>query len=405
MRTSNGIDSDMAIFRSLVDSGVLDETEIERVRASAIARDVEAEKLLRYESGVTGRKLLETLSEHYGCPWVEYDERAPVPPELLANLDKEKLCVSRWFPVARDGDTVIVATPNPRDPQVIAEAKAMLPAAYNCEFRVALNSDIQAFIQEFLHADPSHLLGNERTGLAYWRNTMARWRTRLACYRTTFALARTYLSVLRWGLGLITIGRTMVRLRPGPPRVHVYWDLAFAGCIFVLLAVISYFRFKKTIVHPPKHQTLVEATTATLYFLEQYQFKEQRPMDAPIRDTMLARLADLLPNSCVFMDSSMDNKVRSHLAHERNSLAAQRTVAGCYRTIYSRARTGLSFIRTGVAFASIGLGFIDYFGLSLLTIFDSLLIAAGMGMIVDGALWYWPIRKEQCEASKCSILI
>ncbi len=84
-------------------------------------------------------------------------------------------------------------------------------------------------------------------------------------------------------------------------------------------------------------------------------------------------------------------------------LAAQRTVAACYRTIYARARTGLAFIRTGVSFTSVGLGLMHYFGFSLLTAFDVLLIAAGVFMAVDGLLWYLPVRKEQAEIpeSRC----
>jgi uncharacterized membrane protein YidH (DUF202 family) len=92
--------------------------------------------------------------------------------------------------------------------------------------------------------------------------------------------------------------------------------------------------------------------------------------------------------------------VRSSLAHERNLLAAQRTLAACYRTIYARARTGLSFIRSGVAFTSIGLGLIEYFGFNILAILDCFLIGSGVLMIIDGALWYLPVRKEQAEVPK-----
>jgi hypothetical protein len=39
----------------------------------------------------------------------------------------------------------------------------------------------------------------------------------------------------------------------------------------------------------------------------------------------------------------------------------------------------------------------------VLTLFDSLLIAAGMLMVVDGALWYLPVRKEQAETPRCPV--
>jgi len=120
---------------------------------------------------------------------------------------------------------------------------------------------------------------------------------------------------------------------------------------------------------------------------------------------MLARLNDSIPNFCVFIEPSLDNKVRSSLAHERTSLAGHRTIAACYRTIYARARTGLSFIRTGVAFMTIGLGLIEFFGLSIMTILDSLLVAAGLLMAADGAVWYWPARMEAGEAEKSTPIL
>jgi uncharacterized membrane protein YidH (DUF202 family) len=72
-------------------------------------------------------------------------------------------------------------------------------------------------------------------------------------------------------------------------------------------------------------------------------------------------------------------------------------VAACYRTIYARARTGLAFIRTGVSFAGLGIGLIQYFGVSLVTPLDALLIVAGLLLAADGLWWYLPVRKEQAE--------
>ncbi|GLI34111.1 GspE/PulE/PilB domain-containing protein [Desulforhabdus amnigena] len=403
MMTCRPFDSEIERFHLLLDWGLLDKKELESIEESAAYRDADIEQILRYDYLIPRRRLLEALGEYYQCAWVEYDERIPVPPELLAGLNPEKLCMQGWFPVAREGERVIIAASDPRDELLMSEVKESLHVEH-CEFRVALREEILFFIQDFLNADPEHLIGNERTGLAFWRNTMARWRTRLACYRTDFASARTHLSFLRGGLGLITIGRTLLLIRKQSPFLALYWMMIMVGGLFVLFGLFSYFKIKKSILSPPKHETLVEVTAATLYFLENYQFVEQRPADSFLKSTMLCRLADLLPNSCVYIEASLDNKVRSYLAHERTSLAAQRTVFACFRTIYARARTGLSFIRTGISFAGIGLGLIGYFGLSLFTILDSTVIAAGIAMAVDGMVWYWPVRKEHGEATKCGFI-
>ena len=151
---------------------------------------------------------------------------------------------------------------------------------------------------------------------------------------------------------------------------------------------------------PPEHQTLVEVTSATMRFLENYHFIENTGLQISTKGTMLARLGDFLADHCTILYPSPSSRERTHLARERNVLAGQRTVAGCYRTIYARARTGLAFIRTGVAFLSLGLGFVKYFGLSLLTVFDLFLAAAGFLMVFDGVLWYMPVRKEQAEVPR-----
>ena len=395
--TTSDLPPEIDRLQGLVDTGAISRADLLQAADSASYRQLDVEWVLRHDCDIPRRIILQALSEHYHCRWVEYDERLPVPAELLAGLDADALCASHWFPIIKDDETLIIATNNPLDSQVLMEVKRYFPSR-DYEFRVALNEDIRGFIQDFLNSVPEHIIGNERTGLAYWRNTMARWRTKLACYRTDFARARTHLTLLRGGLGLTTIGRTLLHVRTVESLVPFYWLMIISGLGVVLFGLTTYFKTKSSILRPPRHQTLVEVTGATLYFLEGYQFAEKRPPDAASKRTMLARLADSLPTYCVFIGPSLDNKVRSSLAHERTSLAGQRTVAGCYRTIYARARTGLSFIRTGGAFTSIGLGLMKYFGMGMLTILDAMLIIAGLLMIVDGALWYWPARLEQDEA-------
>ena len=404
MTPNPAIAESVKCFEPLVDWGILTSDELRFAGEAARARDVEVEEILRYERGISRRKLLEALARHYLCDWVEYDERLPVPPELLAGLDPERLCSSLWFPVALDDDgTVVVAAREPGAPRVVEEIRDCLKAQ-KILFHVALAEDISYFIQDFLNSDPGHLIGNERTALAVWRNTMARWRTKLAGYRTDFARVRTHLSLMRGGLTFIIIGRTLLSNGKAIHLTPVYWMLIAVGLLFILLGLLSYHRIRQSIFRPPRHETLVEVTAACLNFLENYQFIET---EAPIGKegrTMLARLSDMTNRTVPIIDNSFDNKPRSLLAHQRNLFAAQRTIAACYRTIYSRARTGLSFIRTGVSFASVGLGLLTYFGLCMLNLFDAFIILAGVLIVIDGILWYWPVRKENQEASKIEVV-
>ena len=389
-------------FLILTDWGVLSEDELRRAEQAAVARGIDIERMLIHEFGVPKSTLLAALSEYYKCPFVEYDERMPIPPECLMGLDGERLSLSLWFPIIHDGKTVMIAAHDPQDQRVYDEVRKSITAE-RYEFWVALEEDLQWFIQDYLHAKPGHLIGTERTGLAFWRNTMAHWRTRLACYRNDLAKGRTDLAILRWGLGLIALSDVLMRTHSAGAITPIYWLMIAAGISLGVFGLTGYLNVRRTRMKTPGHQTLIEVTAATLQFLDNFHFLEQCAVASPTKGTMLARLGDCLGGHCTILFPSPASRERTHLARERNVLAAQRTVAACYRTIYARARTGLAFIRTGVSFTTVGLGLMHYFGFSFLTVFDSLLVAAGVFMAVDGFLWYLPVRKEQAEIPRCPV--
>lgn len=394
--------ADTKKFYKLTEENILTIKELRKAENNALARGAELEDILITEYGVSRHALLQALSDFYNCPFVEYDERMPIPPELLKGLDSERLSLSQWFPIIKDGDTVVIAANNPEAPCLSEEVKKFIKAE-KFEFWVALQKDIQWFIQDFLHDIPGRLIGTERTGLAFWRNTMAHWRTRLACYRNDLAKARTDLAFLRWGLGFIAFSDTLMRVQKFSPVFPVYWVMITAGSCLAAFGLSGYLRIRRSRISPPRHHTLVEVTAATLHFLEAYHFIENTGVKTPTKGTMLARLGDFIAGYCTILYPTPASKERTHLARERNVLAGQRTIAACYRTIYSRARTGLAFIRTGVSFTVLGIVLIRYFGFSLLTVFDCLLVAAGILMAFDGILWYMPVRKEQSEIPRCPV--
>jgi uncharacterized membrane protein YidH (DUF202 family) len=374
--------------------GVLPAETLTRARLTARARGQELERVLLREFGVRREDMLSALSAHYGIASVEYDERLPVPPDLLEGLNSDMLSMSLWFPVEREGETVLIAANDPTNPTVIAEVEEYMKGG-TYEFRVALQEDIQWFVQDLLNAAPGYLIGTERTGLAYWRNNMAQWRTRLACYRTDLAKARTSLGVLRWGFGLIALALGFIRLHGSVWFVtYLYWAMMIAGTGLAVFGLANYLGIRRSRMSPPRHQTIVEVTSASMQFIERYHL-DGTGVRSRLKKTMLARLGDFLLNYCTILKPVPASRERTHLARERNVLAAQRTLAACYRTMYARARTGLAFIRTGVVFLGLGVGFIKYFPPGPLTAADFFLVAAGVLMVFDGILWYLPARQEQ----------
>jgi uncharacterized membrane protein YidH (DUF202 family) len=398
------IESDKLVterFHLLVDWGILTPEKLNSAKYACTSRRIDLERILMRDYKVPRRILLQAISNYYRCPFIEYDERMPIPPEILTGLDRDILLRRLWFPIIRDGETVVIAANNPHDPTLLSEIRSVITAE-RYEFRVALREDIAWFIQDFLHEKPGYLIGTERTGLAFWRNTMARWRTRLACYRNDLAKGRTRLAFLRLGLGIIAIANALLHTKK-ILSIYSYWGMITLGLFVSVFGLSGYLKIRKSRMKPPRHQTLVEVTAATLYFLENYHFIVNTTTAYDEKGTMLARLGNFLANHCTIMYPAPASRERTHLARERNVLAAQRTVASCYRTIYAQARTGLSFVRTGIVFSTLGFGLMQYFGLSLLTFFDSMLVIAGIIMVVDGILWYLPVRKEQSEIPRCPV--
>jgi uncharacterized membrane protein YidH (DUF202 family) len=384
-------------FSALADGDILTPDELMAAGIQSRTRGVALERILLADCGVAKHLLLRALSEYYQCRSVEYDERLPIPPEILAGLNAETLSRSLWMPIMKDvNGTVLIAARFPDSEEVREEVKRYIRAE-RYEFVVALSFDIQWFIQDFLHEKPGRLIGTERTGLAYWRNTMAQWRTRLACYRTDLAKARTGLSFQRWGLGTIALANTLLHSKNASGTPFLFFLMLFFGAAIFFYGLPSYMRIRRSRMTPPGHHTLVEVTAATVHVLENYHLIEDTGTQQQTKGTMLARMGDMLADHCTIIFPSPSSRVRTQLARERNVLAAQRTIAACYRTIYARARTGLAFMRTGFSFMSIGIGLITYFGLGLLTSFDLYLVLAGILMFVDGVLWYLPVRKEQAE--------
>ncbi len=387
-------------FSILVERGILSQAELEEAISTAQARGIELEKVLLSEFSVAKRHLLDALAAYYRCDSIEYDERLPIPPELLAMLDQDSPSSYQWMPVMKDkSGTVVIAARNPESPEMREEVRKYV-IADRYEFRVSLDADIQWYIQDFLHDKVGLLIGTERTGLAYWRNTMAQWRTRMACYRTDLANARTGLAFLRWGLGTIALSNALLKSKNIAYHPVVYFSVLTVGIVIAFYGLPIYLNIRKSRLTPPGHQTLVEVTATTIQFLENYHFIENTGGKQEMQGTMLARMGDYLADYSTYLNPTPSSKTRTMFARERNVLAAQRTIAACYRTIYARARTGLAFIRTGISFLSIGIGILGYFGFGLLTSFNLWLMAAGILMLVDGVLWYWPVRKEQGEAPR-----
>lgn len=84
---------------------------------------------------------------------------------------------------------------------------------------------------------------------------------------------------------------------------------------------------------------------------------------------------------------------RTILARTRNFLADRRSQLASQRTFLAKGRTGLAMLRTGLALATVSLILIKVFGFqNLVAIPEGTLMVLGIAMVVDGLIWYVPVR-------------
>ncbi len=117
------VENEMAIepFRAAL---LLQAELLAEAAAAAVQRGVPLARILHAEYGVPRQDLIAALSAHYQCAAIEYDERLPIPPELLIDLPDSQLARTGWFPIIKDADgTIVIAAGDPADATMRAEVE------------------------------------------------------------------------------------------------------------------------------------------------------------------------------------------------------------------------------------------------------------------------------------------
>ncbi|VAW36736.1 hypothetical protein MNBD_DELTA03-69, partial [hydrothermal vent metagenome] len=112
-------------FSLLVSSGSLPAESLEAAGQTAAANNLPLSQVLTREYGLSRAVLLQALADYYKCPFVEYDERLPIPPELLTTgISTDKLRAEGWFPIIKEKDgSIVIACTNPAAPDLPAQVE------------------------------------------------------------------------------------------------------------------------------------------------------------------------------------------------------------------------------------------------------------------------------------------
>ncbi len=369
-------------FSRLIRQGFITETDLRAVTGESASTGKYPEEIL-LSKGIPKHEILFCLTEHYGYPFVEYDEDIVVAPKIVRMMDLERLKDALWMPLFFDSEEAEVVVYNPDATSVEEIKKALHVGKINV--LVALPSDIIRIIENNLDLNTNFGASAGRTPLAKVRTFLAERRSALACYRTSLAKGRTGLAFMRTGISFITVSIVLFRM------FGVGYLTALEGALFLAGIAI---------------------TSDGLWWYWSARKKCKRMLDCssthPTGGTTVLEMSNPGNNPCFTRSEPAEGsgELRVHwgdlspvmrrrfLASDRTDLSEERTTLACYRTLMARGRTGLSFTRTGIAFSGLGIGLLRHFPTSGWTFFDGGLILIGLLMALEGFYWYLPGRRS-----------
>ncbi len=328
--------------------------------------------------GVPRYEILVSLSEYFGCPYVEYDEDLMVSWKIMRRVDAEALKQKLWLPISIQGGRAEVIASRPGDPQLVKDIKDTL-GVKRVGFRVALPNDIVRIIENNQDLNQGFPPEAGRTPLARTRTYLAGVRSALSVRRTSMAKARTALAFLRTGVSSITIGVAFIKLSGGGLFLPVELALIAFGSYCILDGLAWYIPARSEAVKKTGYRETETASgmTVLLTLNDDSGIEFTRTKTVPGAGKLRRAWGLLSPVMR-----------RRFLANDRTDLAEGRTIYASMRTTMAQARTGLAFARSGVAFGGLGLGLFTKFHGGALRYMDYFLMAAGALMVFEGFYWY-----------------
>ena len=135
--------------RSLLDClayrGLISQDDLDAAVKEALSREVDLETVLLDKYRVPKSDLGAALSEFYQCPYVPFDERTVIDPDLLKNLSFDYLRNSAWIPLKRQGTVLDVVINDPHDLDKGLDIRRAFPGV-TVRFSVGLRRDIEQYI-------------------------------------------------------------------------------------------------------------------------------------------------------------------------------------------------------------------------------------------------------------------
>ncbi|MGE0467877.1 MAG: GspE/PulE family protein [Nitrospira sp.] len=139
----------MTMERSLLDCiayrGLISQVDLDTAVEESLSREIDLEMILLEKYRVPRAALGLALSEFYQCPYVSYDERTVIDPELLKNLSFDYLRRNSWIPLKRQGTVLDIVINDPHDLEKGLDIRRAFPGT-TVRFSVGLRRDIEQYL-------------------------------------------------------------------------------------------------------------------------------------------------------------------------------------------------------------------------------------------------------------------
>ncbi|MHB8988613.1 MAG: ATPase, T2SS/T4P/T4SS family [Desulfobulbia bacterium] len=136
-------------FYGLIRNKLLTPDQFDAARVKARQHNKTLDSALLGDFGIDRKQLGASLSEYYGCPFVEFVEtEAPEAPACIQGAKESYFRANVFIPIGQENGRIVVLTDNPRDLGKQDNIRAVLQgAAFG--FAVGLKDDINRFIDFF----------------------------------------------------------------------------------------------------------------------------------------------------------------------------------------------------------------------------------------------------------------
>ncbi len=132
-------------FEYLVEQRLISQQDLDTAIAEAKRAQSQVDLVLMQEYQISKAQIGQSSSVFYRVPFVEFDDRIVIPPDLLRDVKLEYLKKNYWVPLKREEGTILVVVDDPHD---LAKVDSIERALKNQKVKLAVGfrSDILRFL-------------------------------------------------------------------------------------------------------------------------------------------------------------------------------------------------------------------------------------------------------------------